>query len=135
MARWRQPGGNSLETRGVKWKPADPLPGRAAPGGIVQARLRPRGGSIPSHCPACFSSEESFAVFVLRMGKSFSRCVFVIARSGSDEAIQSDLSAWIASLTLAMTRRSRDAFFSTRAMAFRMDCLASAPSLADETVE
>ena len=32
MARWRQPGGNSLETRGVKWKPADPLPGRAAPG-------------------------------------------------------------------------------------------------------
>src|SRR6516164_5929888 len=75
--------------------------------------------------PSCsFRFEESFAVFVLRMGMSFSRCVFVIARSGSDEAIQSDISAWIASLTLAMTRRSRDAFFSTRAMAFRMDCLA-----------
>src|SRR5215467_5118273 len=61
--------------------------------------------------------KKSFAVFVLRMGMSFSRCVFVIARSGSDEAIQSDISAWIASLTLAMTSRSRDAFFSTRAMA------------------
>jgi hypothetical protein len=48
------------------------------------------------------------------MGMSFSRCVFVIARGGSDE---SGISAWIASLTLAMTSRSRDAFFSTRAMA------------------
>jgi hypothetical protein len=34
----------------------------------------------------------------------------VIARSVSDEAIQSGASDWIASLPLAMTRRSRDAF-------------------------
>ena len=39
------------EFRGVKWKPAGPLPGRAVRGRIVQARLRTRGGSTLFHCP------------------------------------------------------------------------------------